>query len=176
MFQYSLVKCCCSTYDISVVVSFDNQYSYIAARKVLSLSVTIPIFSNIWSARISSSSIFQMWDKFTYPCPDVNDVVVEVWELISIFITHFTGHVNNYPWLKLFYFSENGPCKKNKPNIGKMVSDIFNRFDTLSRISNLSFFFTKPRTHRRQTWHDIPTYWGCTNVVLNDYFFQTFHC
>ena len=165
MFQYSLVKCCCSTYDISVVVSFDNQYSYITAREFLSLSVTIPIFSNIWSARVSSSSICQMWD-----------VVVEVWKLISIFITHFTGHVNNYPWLKLFYVSENGPCKKNKPNIGKMVSDIFNRFDTLSRISNHSFFFTKPRTHRRQTWYDIPTYWGCTNVMVNDYFFQTFHC
>ena len=143
-----------SVYDISVVVSFDNQYSYIAAREVLSLSVTIPIFSNIWSARISSSSIFQMWDKITYPCPDVNDVVVEVWELISIFITHLTGHVNNYPWLKLFYVSENGPCKKNKLNIGKMVSDILNRFDTLSRISKytICISFDECCVFKHKTW------------------------
>ena len=33
-----------------------------------------------------------MWDKITYPSPNCNGRIVEVWEWISNFIPHFTWH------------------------------------------------------------------------------------
>ena len=43
-----------------------------------------------------------MWDEITYPFPYFIGATVEVWELISYFIPHFTRHVITYPyWLVL---------------------------------------------------------------------------
>ena len=39
-----------------------------------------------------------MWDEITYPFPDFNSCTVEVWEGISNFTPHFTGHVITYSW------------------------------------------------------------------------------
>ena len=33
-----------------------------------------------------------MWDKITYPFPNFNSFNVEIWQWISNFISHFTGH------------------------------------------------------------------------------------
>ena len=38
-----------------------------------------------------------MWYEITYPFPNFNGVNVEVWEWISNFIPHFTGHGISYP-------------------------------------------------------------------------------
>ena len=38
-----------------------------------------------------------VWDEITYPFPNFNGTVFEVWEWISNFIPHFTGHVIAYP-------------------------------------------------------------------------------
>ena len=35
--------------------------------------------------------------EINYPFPNFNDGTVEVWEWISNFIPHFTGHVITYP-------------------------------------------------------------------------------
>ena len=40
---------------------------------------------------------YKMWDENTYPFPNFNGTTVEVWEWISNFIAHFTGHVITYP-------------------------------------------------------------------------------
>ena len=37
-----------------------------------------------------------MWDKITCPFPNFNGTTVEVWEWVSNFISHFTGHVITY--------------------------------------------------------------------------------
>ena len=52
-----------------------------------------------------------MWDKITYPFPNVKGATVEVWEWVSKFIPHFTGHVLAYffkPGLKLIPVSKGG--------------------------------------------------------------------
>ena len=38
-----------------------------------------------------------VWDEITYPIPNFNGAAVEVWEWISNFIPHFTGHLITYP-------------------------------------------------------------------------------
>ena len=38
-----------------------------------------------------------MWDEITHPFPNFNGATVEVWEWISNFIPHFTGHVIIHP-------------------------------------------------------------------------------
>ena len=45
-----------------------------------------------------------MWDKVTYPLPNFNGATaaVEVWEWISNFIPHFTGHVISPIWFAGF--------------------------------------------------------------------------
>ena len=53
-----------------------------------------------------------MWDKITYLFPDFNDVVAKVWEWIHIFISHITGRVIIYLWLKLIYVSKRAPVAK----------------------------------------------------------------
>ena len=39
-----------------------------------------------------------MWDEITYSFLNFNGATVEVWEWISNFIPHFTGHVIEYIW------------------------------------------------------------------------------
>ena len=39
----------------------------------------------------------EVWGEITYPFPNVNGVTVEVWEWISNFSPHFSGHVITYP-------------------------------------------------------------------------------
>ena len=34
-----------------------------------------------------------MWAEITYPFPNFNGAVVEVWEIIRNFISHFAGYV-----------------------------------------------------------------------------------
>ena len=50
--------------------------------------------------------------EITYPFPNFNGTTVEVWEWISNFIPHFTGHVIALAMLglKLNRFSKRGPC------------------------------------------------------------------
>ena len=54
---------------------------------------------------------FEVCDEITYPFPNFNGCAVEVWEWISNFITHFTGHVITYPCgvLKLIHVSKRSP-------------------------------------------------------------------
>ena len=39
---------------------------------------------------------YKLWDGITYPFPNFNGATVEVWEWISDFTQHFTGHVITY--------------------------------------------------------------------------------
>ena len=38
-----------------------------------------------------------MWDEITDPVPNFIGAIYEVWEWISVFLSHFTGHVITYP-------------------------------------------------------------------------------
>ena len=38
-----------------------------------------------------------MWDEISNPFPNFSDCTTEVWEWISNFISHFTGHEVTYP-------------------------------------------------------------------------------
>ena len=49
------------------------------------------------SSWIGNYSHYKMWDEITYPFPNFNGVTIEVWEWISNFIPHITGHVITYP-------------------------------------------------------------------------------
>ena len=40
---------------------------------------------------------YVVWDEITYSLPNFNGATIEVWEWISNFIPHFTGHVITYP-------------------------------------------------------------------------------
>ena len=40
----------------------------------------------------------KVWDNTTYPFPNFNGVIVEVWELLSNFILHSIKGVITYPW------------------------------------------------------------------------------
>ena len=44
-------------------------------------------------AWISNYIHFKMWDEITYPFPNFNCAAIELWEWLSNFIPHFTGHV-----------------------------------------------------------------------------------
>ena len=46
---------------------------------------------------ISNYTHYNVWDEITYPFLNFNGATVEVWEWISNFIPHFTGHVITYP-------------------------------------------------------------------------------
>ena len=55
-----------------------------------------------------------MLDEITYPFPNCNDYIVDVWKRISDLIPHFTGHVITYPYcLKLIRID----LKKKMPGI-----------------------------------------------------------
>ena len=43
-------------------------------------------------AWISNHIHYNAWDEMTHPFPNFNGTTVEVWEWISNFIPHFTGH------------------------------------------------------------------------------------
>ena len=47
-------------------------------------------------AWISNYIHYKVWDEFISPFPNFNSVAVEVWEWISNFVPHFTGHVITY--------------------------------------------------------------------------------
>ena len=54
------------------------------------------------STWISNHIRYNMRGGITYPLPNFNGATVEVWEWISNFIPHFTGHVITYPcWNRL---------------------------------------------------------------------------
>ena len=38
-----------------------------------------------------------MWDEFAYSFPNFIDAAIEVWEWLSIYIPHFSGHVITHP-------------------------------------------------------------------------------
>ena len=39
-----------------------------------------------------------MWDKITFPFPNFNGCPVDVWEWVSIFISHFSDRMITYSW------------------------------------------------------------------------------
>ena len=49
----------------------------------------------------------KMWHAITYPLPNFNGATIEVWELISNLISHFTGHVitSKFQWKMHFKMS-----------------------------------------------------------------------
>ena len=49
-------------------------------------------------AWISDYIHYKVWDEITYSFPNFNSCTVEVWEWISNFTPHFTGHVITYLW------------------------------------------------------------------------------
>ena len=51
-------------------------------------------------AWISNYIHYKVWDEITYPFPNANGGTVEVWEWMSNFMPHFTGHVIAYPECK----------------------------------------------------------------------------
>ena len=52
--------------------------------------------SNPIPALISNYIRYKIWDEITYPFSNFHGAAVEVWECISNFIPHFTGHVITY--------------------------------------------------------------------------------
>ena len=47
---------------------------------------------------ISNHMSYKVCDEITYPFPNYNCAIVEVWECISKFIAHFTGHMTMCAW------------------------------------------------------------------------------
>ena len=50
-------------------------------------------FTTTW---ISNYTCYRVWYEITYPFSNINGKTIEVWEWISNFIPHFTGHVITY--------------------------------------------------------------------------------
>ena len=48
------------------------------------------------TASLSNYIIYNVWDEFIDSFPIVNGEAVEIWEWVSNFLLHFTGHVITY--------------------------------------------------------------------------------
>ena len=51
----------------------------------------------LFPAWISNHMHYKVWDEITYPLPNFNCCTADIWEWVSNFIPHFTGHVTTYP-------------------------------------------------------------------------------
>ena len=47
--------------------------------------------------KFNPSIHYNVWDEIAYAFPNFNGYTVEVWEWISNFLPHLTGHVITYP-------------------------------------------------------------------------------
>ena len=72
-----------------IEISWDNWL-------VLS-GIPFPDF-NLIPSWLSNYINFKIWDEITHPFPDLNIAAVEVWELISDFISHFIMDVIIHPF------------------------------------------------------------------------------
>ena len=93
--------------------SYKYIYSYLFRWSInMHLSRWLPISLAIWQynwgpfykqgltliqSSISNHIHYKVWYEITYPFPSFNGATVEVWEWMSNFISHFTGHVITYP-------------------------------------------------------------------------------
>ena len=67
---------------------------------ILTWTISDPFYQHdltLIPAWISNLISYKMWGEITYPLPNFNGATVEVWEWISNFTPHFTGHVITYP-------------------------------------------------------------------------------
>ena len=55
------------------------------------------LYRDLLLAWIRNYILYNVWDEITDPSPNFNSAPVEVWEWISNFILHFTGHIIMYP-------------------------------------------------------------------------------
>ena len=74
--------------------------SGVKIRNLISLGISSYSQSTLLSipAWISNYIHCKVWGEITYPFPNFNGSTIEVWEWMSNFILHFTGHVITYPW------------------------------------------------------------------------------
>ena len=73
------------------------------------LQVTLGVVNGLPSgasvAWISNYIHYKVWDEIIYPFLNFNGATIDVWELISNFIPHFTGYICDYlPMLGLMLF------------------------------------------------------------------------
>ena len=54
--------------------------------------------ANYPSLDISNYMPSEAWDEFTYPFPNFKGSIIEIWELLSHFISYSITDVITYPW------------------------------------------------------------------------------
>ena len=88
-------------HEFNRVLQYDEPETKIKQSNTLNISYemycTEPHRSILIPTWISNYIHYYVWDEITYPFPNFNGCTVEVWERISNFIPHFTGHVITYP-------------------------------------------------------------------------------
>ena len=80
-----------------------------------------------------------MWDEITYPFPNINCFIVEVWKWISNFTPHFTGYVITYPYWG--YFKQLFQTEKGAAGIFPACSSFYHSRISV-RIKESCFPFT----------------------------------
>ena len=60
--------------------------------------IMLDLLLTLIPAWISNSIHYKMWNEITFPFPNFNGATIEVWEWVSNFIPHFTGHVIDHPY------------------------------------------------------------------------------
>ena len=89
--------------DVVFILSMDMSSTVIWFLSLLSYNVRemVPRGPFYWMTLIPSwinnYIHYKVWDEITYPFPNLIGATVEVWEWISNFTPHFTGHVITYP-------------------------------------------------------------------------------
>ena len=79
---------------------------YSSRQQLLCMSTCSPFYWHgltLIPAWICNHIHYKMWDEINYPFLNFNGATVEVWEWISNFIPHITGHVITYPCWDLSY-------------------------------------------------------------------------
>ena len=134
---------------------------------------------NLIPAWISNFVNYKVWDKITYPFPNhpfpnLNGCTVGVWEWISNFIPHFTGHMFTYPsWdLNLTIPVKSPPLQNNPYPLGNNSVthlDIIEQ-KSISILSSISsgFFLVKYSDSR---WH---AFWKPFTCLCNAFQNQLF--
>ena len=88
---------------INNVLCLDTSYIYVNAMDVGGLviySTSGPFYwrgSTLIPAWTSNYIHYNVWDEIIHPFPNFNGCTVDIWELISNYIPHFTGYVITFP-------------------------------------------------------------------------------
>ena len=71
--------------------------AYVKTQKIRFIIHYVKPTAQLLFKHISNHMLSKVWDKITYPFPNLNGSTVEVWEWLSNWIPHYIMDVITYP-------------------------------------------------------------------------------